>query len=447
MKPLLAVTVLCVIIAAPNAWSEPVEPELPTEVRQDLLMDQLATLLKSGDHAGVVKVIPQIRDLGIQIPDTMNFIEANALAKTGQALAAREKLMNYLAATGREGRYYEQASQLLLEVQAAADRQELEQRAQEQQRQQELARTEQKLKLVKLRQSQADLYEIGYRDVSVTGELDKPTRIALATFEIQNDLPLTGDVSDQAAALLNELVPNEDTCDELARYGMEPTEWGIPIDKIPAQVAVNACEDALKTHPAVIRFQIQYARALLAADRAKDALKAALPAAQLGYPAAETLLGIMYRQGLLAENPGRAELKDELNALRWFQSAAEKNYPEAMIQVGEMYDEGDADLRRASDTAMQFYVRAANLGYPPAQILVGDAHDSGRGLARDYEKAVQWYLRAAENGYPDAEYRLGRAYERGRGVNRNKESAVGWYRRASNSGHEDAKQRLARLGG
>ena len=93
---------------------------LPIEVQVDLYMAELTRLLEYDDHVGIVALVPKIRALNIDIPDALFFIEARALYSTGDAIKARESLLVYLNQAGREGRYYDEATNLLLEVRAQA---------------------------------------------------------------------------------------------------------------------------------------------------------------------------------------------------------------------------------------------------------------------------------------------------------------------------------------
>ncbi len=444
VNTLLRTALICTLVVLPfriSAESTTISTNLPLDVQVDLLMTELSRLLKMDDNAGIIRLIPRIRALDIEIPDSLYFLEARALYRTGEALAARDRLVVYLANTGREGRYYEQATELLLAVKEQADIQEARRREEERLRQEEARRSAEKARALRIREAQRRLYQLGFRLAVENGNLDNPTREALAVYQIRHDLRVTGDITDETLRMLESAVPDKHNCDGLAAYAAGPREWGIPVEQIPAQVAVPACNEALRLYPEVIRFQIEYARSLLAAGRASDAMTAIENAARLGYPAAETMIGHMHEMGLLSENAK----PDLINALRWYRFAAEKRYPPALMKIGEFTESGQAGISRSTSEAVSWYQKAADEGYPPAQVLVADRYLSGRGLKRNNDLALKWYLRASEVNYPEALYKTGLMYERGRGVKRNKAEAIDWYRKAADLGNQDATLRLKRL--
>jgi TPR repeat protein len=57
--------------------------------------------------------------------------------------------------------------------------------------------------------------------------------------------------------------------------------------------------------------------------------------------------------------------KDEKEAVRWFQKAAEQDYPAALHRMGNCYLQG-VGVDRDVVQAMRYYRRAADLKYPPA---------------------------------------------------------------------------------
>ncbi len=420
-----------------------ISDNLPLDVQVDLLMTELSRLLKIDDNRGIIELIPQIRALDIEIPDSLYFLEARALYRIGEALISRDRLVVYLTNTGRDGRYYEQASELLLMVKEDADIQELKLVEQQRLRREELASSVKKARTLRIREAQRNLQQLGFRLAIENGEFNNDTREALAVYQIRHGLGVSGDITDETMDKLKKSVPQSHNCDALARYSGRPEQWEIPLNQIPAQVAVPECNEALRLYPDVIRFQIQYARSLLAAGRANDALSAIDKSARLGYPAAEYLVASMHEQGLLSAN-GKPDLS---NALRWYKYAQDKGYPLALLKMAELTETGKAGITRSSKEASKLYHQAALAGYPPAQVIMGDKYVTGRGVRRDYTLALRWYGSAAELNYAEAEFKLGEMYERGRGVRRDRTSAITWYRRARDQGYAEAAAKLRRLGG
>ncbi|MCB1645430.1 MAG: SEL1-like repeat protein [Pseudomonadales bacterium] len=429
------------VSGAAHAESAAIAENLPLDVQVDLLMTELSRLLKVDDNQGIIELIPRIRSLDIEIPDSLYFLEARALYRTGDALGARDRLVVYLANTGRDGRYYEQATELLLAVKAEAEVQERKLAEEERLRKERLAKSAEKARALRIREAQRYLHQLGFPLAVENGELNKPTREAIAVYQIRRDLGVNGEVTDETLESLKASVPSEHNCDALARYGRTDNEWSIAISSIAHQAAIPACNDALRKYPDVIRFHIQYARALLAADRNDDAMNAIEKAARLGYPAAETTIGWMHEEGRLSGN-GKPDYE---NALRWYRLAAEKDYPEALRSIASLTERGLGGIRRSDEEAIELLTRAATLGYPPAQVELGLKYQAGRGVKRDYGVAMQWIGRAAELNYPDALLAMGEIYERGRGVKRDKTTARSWYVRAENQGHPEASEKLKRL--
>ncbi|MEO2177599.1 MAG: peptidoglycan-binding protein [bacterium] len=425
------------------AESVAISENLSLDVQVDLLMTELAQYLKVDDNQGIVDLVPRIRALDIEIPNSLYFLEARALYRTGRALAARDRLLAYLANTGREGRYYDQATELLLSVRKEAEIQEDRRREQDRIKAEELARSAQKARGLRLREAQYYLQQIGFRLATVNGPSDKPTREALAVYQVRRSLTVNGDVTDETLELLKTEVPDTDNCDALAAYARLPGQWAVPLEQIAHVAAVPACNDALRRYPDVIRFQVQYARSLLAAGRYDDALGAAKPASHLGYPEADTLIGQMHEMGGFS----KAGKPDYFEALRWYKVAAEKEYPEAILSLGRFLEQGQGGYKRSTTAALNRYLQAAYKNYPPAQVTLGSRYSSGTGVSRNYARALELFNSAAIAGYPDGQYRLGEMYERGRGLKRDKTAAIGWYRKASDQGHVGAKQKLSRLGG
>jgi len=424
-----------------SSESTAISDTLSTDVQADLLMTELTNLLRADDNQGIVELIPKIRALDMDIPDSLNYLEARALSSTGQALAARDRLLAYLANTGREGKYYQLATELLLKVKQEAA-------VEEQKMARELALEEEskrqsalKAQILRTRESQRYLHALGF-PLEDDGELNKATREAIAVYQVRQDLTVNGEVTDELLVKLKASVPETHNCDSLAAFSTGADNWGIPISDIAASAAIPTCNDALRKYPDTIRFQIQYARALVAATRTEDAMNAIEGAARLGYPAAETLIGMIHEAGLLTEN-GKP---DYLNAIRWYKFATDRGYPDAQRKMGYLYEKGYG-VRRADNIAVEWYHKAASEGYAPAQVDLGLMFTVGRGVKRNYLTAIEWFTKAANAEYAPGQFYLGDMFEKGRGVKRDRITAVSWYRKAGNQGHQEAINRTKRLGG
>lgn len=427
-------------IPGTHAESTAESDNLPIEVQVDLLMTELRRLRSVDDNQGIVDLIPRIRALDIEIPISLYYLEAVALHRTGHALAARDRLLVYLNEAGVDGRFYKEARDLLIEVREQAEREEARRQEEARLATEARKRSEEKARILRIREAQRYLHQLGF-PLDESGEFNKPTREALAVYQIRRDLGVNGDVTDETLERLKGDVPDEDNCDGLARYPRVPTDYGIDIPRIASQAAIPACNEALRNSPDVIRFQIQYARALLAAGRAEDAMNAVESAARLGYPAAETTVAWMHEAGMLSGS-GKP---DYVNALRWYRMATEDNYPPALFAIGRFTDQGRGGIKRSESESLKWYRKAGELGYPPALSVLGSRYRLGKGVKRNYQRALEWYNQAAELSYPDALFAIGNMYERGHGVERNKSNAAAWYKKAQTEGHAEAAERLKRV--
>ena len=190
-----------------------------------------------------------------------------------------------------------------------------------------------------------------------------------------------------------------------------------------------------------MRFQVQYARALISTGRSREAVVAIQPAADAGYPSAQTALGEMHAAGQL-DACGKADLN---TATTWFRLAGDQAHPPALVHVAALQSDSKGGFARSDNDAASTLRKAPEPGHPPAQTLLRQRFASGKGMPRSYENAGNWYTPAANAGYADAQFLLAELYERGRGVTKDKAEAAIWYAKSHESGHPDAAARLRRL--
>ena len=159
-------------------------------------------------------------------------------------------------------------------------------------------------------------------------------------------------------------------------------------------------------------------------------------AAEGGNASAQYYVGIMYVLG-------HGVPLNNAEGVRWFRRAAERGHISAQINIGVRYTRG-AGLPRDDAEAVRWFRRAAEGGDATAENNLGTMYVRGRGVSRDYAEAIRWFRRAAAQGHASAQYNLGTMYARGRGVSRDDAEAVRWYRMAADQGHENAQKALAR---
>jgi uncharacterized protein len=162
------------------------------------------------------------------------------------------------------------------------------------------------------------------------------------------------------------------------------------------------------------------------------AMELALPRAQLGDPAAQTLLAELFAGGL-----GVPRSMDD--AAFWYEQAAKGGDAAAQFKFGVMLLEGryvKADRARAEELMKQ----AADAGnafaqFNHAQILVS-AKPGDAGVL----EALPYFEQAAEKGVPDAQYALAQIYANTAGIPDDKRArAREWMEKAARSGFDTAQ--------
>jgi TPR repeat protein len=125
-------------------------------------------------------------------------------------------------------------------------------------------------------------------------------------------------------------------------------------------------------------------------------------------------------------------------AVRWLKAGVKAGDTDCMIDLGNLYYEGEA-LDQDDGKALQLYTAAADqgaaLGAYNAGLVYETSHD-------DLTQALEWYGRAAAGGDGGGMYKLALAYQLGRGVAADKARAVAWMRKAVAAGSADARNDL-----
>jgi len=96
------------------------------------------------------------------------------------------------------------------------------------------------------------------------------------------------------------------------------------------------------------------------------------------------------------------------------------------IRGGEYTAYDRADYK----SALRVWMEAANAGDPEAMTNVGEIYERGLGGTPNYDAAVIWYQKAADKGYSRGLFDLGTLYEQGQGVEKDPLKALNLYRQA-----------------
>lgn len=203
-------------------------------------------------------------------------------------------------------------------------------------------------------------------------------------------------------------------------------------------------------------------------------LQLALPRAQSGDPAAQTLVAEIFAGGLgvtrnlddaafwygkaanggdpnaqmkyaLLLMEGRHVARDEERALALMRRAADTGLPEAQFNTGQMMldrNPGDAGIL----AALPFFEKAARAGVPDAQYVLADIYSNAVDIpAHKREMARSWLERAARAGHDEAALELGLWLIEGISGPKDYETGFFWMRVAANRSLVLAQNRLAYL--
>lgn len=204
------------------------------------------------------------------------------------------------------------------------------------------------------------------------------------------------------------------------------------------------------------------------------ALNLALPRAKAGDPAAQTLAAEILSRGLGVP-------RNEAEAAKWYQAAAEQSVPEAQFQYALLLLDGRfvkkdvhaayALMQAAAEAgnrlaqfnfaqlvverepgetgmtrAVSYYERAAKAGLADAQYAMAQVHANGvGGKPRNDAEARKWLILAARQNFDTAALDLATWLVEGRGGDRDFKEGFNWMKRAAEIGNVAAQNRLAKL--
>lgn len=206
----------------------------------------------------------------------------------------------------------------------------------------------------------------------------------------------------------------------------------------------------------------------------KTALELALPRANAGDSAAQTLVAEILARGLGVK-------RDPAAAAKWYERAAEQGVPEAQFQYALLLIDGKyvprdkkgayalmqaaaeagnalaqfnfAQLQidqdpgpKGLELAYPYYLRAAEAKLPDAEYALSQliAHGVG-GRKPDDVEARKWLFRAAQQNFDTAQLDLGTWLISGRGGKRDFKAGFAWLKRAAEGGNVAAQNRVAKL--
>jgi len=105
--------------------------------------------------------------------------------------------------------------------------------------------------------------------------------------------------------------------------------------------------------------------------------------------------------------------------------------------AGPLEEGVEAVVRGDYATALQLLRPLAEKGDPEAQINLGNMYFDGNGVPQDNGESVKWYLLAADQGSADAQIALGFLYEYGEAVPQDYVQAHKWFDLAGSGLYRD----------
>ena len=165
------------------------------------------------------------------------------------------------------------------------------------------------------------------------------------------------------------------------------------------------------------------------------AFQIALPLAQKGDAAAQTLIAEIYEQGL-----GVAQ--DTKEAAKWYEIAAKSGNREAQFAYALKLLKG-VDVTQNKQDGIAMMKKAAEAGHPIAMFNHANQIISDRPTSAGYRLALPFYEKAAENRLADAYYALSVIYKQGLATGiQDPKKARDWLEKAARAGVDTAQIEL-----
>jgi len=224
-------------------------------------------------------------------------------------------------------------------------------------------------------------------------------------------------------------------CDRLAADPSDPDKpsdvKGTPaVAPSDVATAIKYCKLASNSSR---RALYQLGRAYVSLNQVPEAIGAWRKATEKGSTTAMVELGVLFATGA-------GVAKDEAQARKLFERAAEAGNPRGVVNLAALSDGGSSDPARARS----LLAKAAETN-AEAQYQLGLMMADGTGGARDDIGARNLFEKAAAQNHAGALERMGAFAQEGRGGPKDSSAAKAYYERAAALGDEDSKKALKRL--
>jgi TPR repeat protein len=224
-------------------------------------------------------------------------------------------------------------------------------------------------------------------------------------------------------------------CDRLAADPSDPdkpsdVKGTLVVAPSDVATAIKYCKLASNSSR---RALYQLGRAYVSLNQVPEAVGAWRKAVEKGSTTAMVELGVLY-------GTGAGVAKDEAEARKLFERAAEAGNPRGVVNLAALSGGGSSDPARARS----LLAKAAETN-AEAQYQLGLMMADGTGGAKDDIGARNLFEKAAAQNHAGALERMGAFAQEGRGGPKDSSAAKAYYERAAALGDEDAKKALKRL--
>jgi TPR repeat protein len=140
--------------------------------------------------------------------------------------------------------------------------------------------------------------------------------------------------------------------------------------------------------------------------------------------------------------------EDDIEAMKWYLSAAKLGVPEAQLTVGHAYELGWLQSKAGKQEAFHWYELAAKQGLVEAQAQTAQHYFEGNGVAKNEGEAEKWLRKAAENGHPQSAFKFAEitfAKAKTDKSNKSVEEGLVWMRKAADLGYGEAQFNMGSL--
>ena len=131
---------------------------------------------------------------------------------------------------------------------------------------------------------------------------------------------------------------------------------------------------------------------------------------------------------------GQGVEKNETEAVKWYQKAAEAGSAYAQANMGVFCQTGGGGMAKDIAKAAEWFEKAAKQGNAHAQFYLACLYENGNGVEKNINKATELYGKAAQGGMHQAQVAYAMRLSMGDGIDMNLDEALKWAEKAAASG-------------